>query len=425
MGDEALIASRIAVFEAALAQQEPRVPEAAKRATSPPTDPALLRRADSLRAGVALLKDKWALIRLVKQAQAQAAQAHAQAAQAAAQARAARAGESQQAHAAKAATAQAHAAQEQAAQALMQARAAQAQAHAHAQQLAMLQAQAHARQQSIAAEVRELAEQQFRDREQALLEQMAAIQKRLDNARRELNSKDDAIILLNGEISQLQLVLMQKQEGRGAAVEVDMKEMRARIQDLQTQNEGLLAALGLAQEQATTRGEGPGPEDLAALRELEARAAQFQESVVRERKARDTEFEAMDANIRARDEQIRDLTERCQQLESALAERDAGGEVLTAYLADSARVSQIAQQVDALLSSLDETDLPKGVAKYLQARMIELSKEEKQLASMEGSKEGSLEMVSALGRLVEAYCAFLTRLLGSDVFVSSAGSVLM
>jgi myosin heavy subunit len=422
MGDEALIAGRIAIFEAALLRHQPGAPDV--KASAPTADPALLRRADSLRAGVALLKDKWALIRTVKQAQAQAAQAHALAAQAAAQAKAARAGENQQAQAAKAAATQAHAAQEQAGQALMQARSAQAQAHTHAQQLAMLQAQSQARQQNITAEYA-AREQQFRDNELALKQQIATIQKRLDNARRELNGKDDAIILLNGEVQQHQLVLIQRQEGRGAAVEADMKEMRARVQDLQSQNEELRAGLELAQEQTANLGEVPGPEDLASLRKLEARAAQFEESVVRERKGRDTEFEAMDANIRARDEQIRDLTDRCQQLEEALAAKGANEGVLTAYLADSTRINQIAQQVDVLLSSLDATDLPKGVAKYLQARMIELSKEEKDLASIEGSEQGSLEMVSALGRLLEAYCAFLSRLLGSDVFLSSAGSVLM
>ena len=411
MSDETVIASSIAAFEAALARQEQgNIPSQGIVAPgTPPANAALVRRADSLRAGVALLKDKWTLVRTAKQAQAYAAQAQAQAAQATAQARAARISETQQAAAAQAAVAQARTAQEQAAQAMMQARAAQAQANAHAQQLAV-QAQV----------AREQAEH-FQQRERALLEQIETIQRRLDNARRELNSKDDAIILLNGEIAQLQKGLS---NGPGPTFESDLKEMRNRIQDLQVRNEALRLALEQAKRESNAAS-GPSSADIAALRELETRAVQFDESVIRERKARDAEFEAMDANIRARDEQIRDLTDRCRQLESALKIRPADHGPREAYLADSAKVALIAKQLDGLLSSLDGSELAEGVAKCLHSRMIELSKEEKQRAGQENCPEGSLEMAVALGRLVEAFCSFLTRLLGSDVFVSSAGSVLM
>ena len=432
MSDESIIVTRIAAFEAALARQEhsrsaPASAARAANAAAHPANNALVRRADSLRAGVALLKDKWALVRTVKQAQAIAAQAQAQAAQASAQARAASMAESQQAAAAQAAAAQAHAAQEQAAQALMQARSAHAQAQMHAQQLASLQAQIGTRQQTVAAEARDQAERQFQEREQALLEQVATIQKRLDNARRELNSKDDAIILLNSEIAQLQGRLSSGQERNGVTLDSDLREMRTRIQDLQAQNENLRVALDRA-EQDLAKESGPGPSEMAALRDLEARAAQFEDSVVRERKARDAEFEAMDANIRERDSRIKELEHSCQQLEAMLSvnsDNSVDKASRIAYLADAERVALIAQQLDGLVNSLDGANLAKGVAKYLHARMIELSKEEKRRAADDGRAEGSLDMAAGLGRLVEAYCAFLTRLLGSDVFVSSAGSVLM
>ncbi len=364
MQNEGQIIGRIQVFEAKLAaDREQTYSYQQQKAAGPPVDQALGRRIDSLSVCIRLLQDKGLLLRKCKQAEVAAAQAQAAAAQA-------------------------------------QAQAAQAQAQAWAShQNAKGQQVDVAR---VRGEVRAQMESEWMGREQALLQEMAVMQERFESARQELIRKDESIIMLHRELAAAKSHANRELDAREEAYGPLMEQLRAQVEQLQQEN------YFLREQDGAGLGDRGGEQAVEELRETQGKVAALEQAIVRERLERAEEFEDMDAIVRARDERLRELTQRC-----ALLEGGASSTMLSyqaTYMLEAERMESLARSLDELAAAPRTQALVEGAARILAPRLQECAEDQRRLNGSGGaSDEGRIQMLGALRHVLEAFNGVLSR----------------